>query len=169
VNEEYFEELDLAFSTRVTAPRPPVGPPVADDAPSDAIDWFSRPAPAPRDEAELPLAPLTPPAPPALIPPAPVSPAAQGVVATQRFPPLADAFAALLAAEQTSPTAAAAPVWPAATLAPGAAEDLVEQVTRRVLAQMSDRSVREAVSGIVSEVAERLVREEIERIKNGIS
>jgi hypothetical protein len=34
---------------------------------------------------------------------------------------------------------------------------------------MSDRSVRETVSDIVSQVAERLVREEIDRIKNSIS
>jgi hypothetical protein len=34
---------------------------------------------------------------------------------------------------------------------------------------MSDRTIRETVAGIVSQVAERLVREEIERIKNTIS
>ena len=35
-----------------------------------------------------------------------------------------------------------------------------------MLEQMSDRTVRETVAGIVSQVAERLVREEIERIKS---
>ena len=38
-------------------------------------------------------------------------------------------------------------------------------ITRRVLEQLSDRVVRETVASLVSEVAERLVREEIERIK----
>jgi hypothetical protein len=38
-----------------------------------------------------------------------------------------------------------------------------------VLDQVSDRSVRETVTDIVSKVAERLVREEIERIKKNIS
>ena len=46
--------------------------------------------------------------------------------------------------------------------------DLVEQVTRSVLEQLSDRIVRETVRDVVTEVAERLVREEIERIKNSI-
>ena len=36
----------------------------------------------------------------------------------------------------------------------------------RVLQRMSDTVVRETVTGIVSETAERLVQEEIERIKN---
>jgi predicted transcriptional regulator len=41
-------------------------------------------------------------------------------------------------------------------------EDVVDQVTRRVIDKLGDRSVRD----IVLEVAERLVREEIERIKS---
>ena len=41
-------------------------------------------------------------------------------------------------------------------------------MTRSVLEQLSDRVVRETVSDVVTEVAERLVREEIERIKSSI-
>jgi hypothetical protein len=37
----------------------------------------------------------------------------------------------------------------------------------RVLLRMSDRVVRETVSEIVSKTAERLVQEEIEKIKSG--
>jgi CheY-like chemotaxis protein len=167
VNEEYFEELDQAFATLVSAPKTPLRDFPSEDTPRESIDWFSRPAPTPGDEpAEPPAGPL----PPAAAPAAPAAvAAADPSPAAAAFPPLADAFAALLAAEQTSPTAAAAPVWPAARPAPVAADDLVEQVTRRVLNQMSDRSVRETVSDIVSQVAERLVREEIDRIKNSIS
>ncbi len=51
---------------------------------------------------------------------------------------------------------------------PIAADDLMEEVTRRVLERLSDRTVRETVTRIVSEIAERLVREEIERIKASI-
>ena len=47
-------------------------------------------------------------------------------------------------------------------------DDLVEQVTRRVLERLSDQIVRDTVSEIVSATAERLVREEIERIKSTI-
>jgi CheY-like chemotaxis protein len=84
-------------------------------------------------------------------------------------PPLGDAFAALLAAEQREPLPSIASGWPSAA-APTATvtEELVEQVTRRVLDRLSDRIVRETVADIVSKVAERLAREEIERIKASV-
>jgi len=84
------------------------------------------------------------------------------------LPPLSDAFAALLAAEQRDASPTAAPAWPAA---PRSADALVDQVARRVLEQMSahsDRVVRETVADLVSTIAERLVREEIDRIKASI-
>jgi CheY-like chemotaxis protein len=78
------------------------------------------------------------------------------------LPALADAFAALLAAdrEETVPgrSGSAGP----------ATDDLVEHVARRVLAHLSENVVRETVAGVVAEIAERLVREEIERIKASI-
>jgi CheY-like chemotaxis protein len=83
------------------------------------------------------------------------------------LPALAEAFAALLAAEHgASPPAPAA--WPAPATAP-IGDDVVNRVVERVLGQMSDRIVRETVTEIVSKVAERLVREEIERLKASIS
>lgn len=93
--------------------------------------------------------------------PAPAAPAS--------LPPLADAFAALLAAEQSAPPPTGRPSWPtpAASGAP-ITDELIDQVGRRVLDQLSDRIVRETVADIVSKVAERLVREEIERIKGSI-
>jgi hypothetical protein len=88
------------------------------------------------------------------------------------LPPLADAFAALLAAEQGHKLSADAHLWPASapSQAPPAAvsEALIESVTRRVLERLSDTVVREAVADIASKTAERLVREEIERIKASI-
>jgi CheY-like chemotaxis protein len=85
------------------------------------------------------------------------------------LPPLADAFAALLAAEQSTPASPDAPTWPASAPAgPAVTDDLIERITRRVLERLSDRVVRDTVSEIVSAVAERLVREEIERIKGAI-
>jgi CheY-like chemotaxis protein len=80
-------------------------------------------------------------------------------------PLLTVAFTALLAAEQNP----AAPRDPAAWLPPLAITDeIINRVTRRVLGQLSDRVVRETVSDLVLTVAERLVREEIERIKASI-
>jgi CheY-like chemotaxis protein len=160
VNEQYFEELDQAFST-LSAPKMPVREPVAEPA-TDAIDWFSRPAPA-----EPPPVHHAAPAPAAVA--AAPSARAESAAPAATFPPLADAFTALLAAEQVSPAAAVAPAWPAAAQPAAVNPDVVDEVTRRVLEQMSDRTIRETVAGIVSQVAERLVREEIERIKNSIS
>ncbi len=68
---------------------------------------------------------------------------------------LASAFSALLAAEHATP--AAAPAAPAE----GVSDAAIEEAVRRVLVRMTDEVVR----GIVHETAERLVREEIERIK----
>ena len=85
--------------------------------------------------------------------PAVAEPAA-GKAMTSAPPSLAEVFAALLAAEQGRPHAAPA-------MAPVLPDDLVDQVTRRVLDRIGDGVVRD----VVLDVAERLVREEIERIK----
>jgi CheY-like chemotaxis protein len=68
---------------------------------------------------------------------------------------LANAFSALLAAEQSRP-AAAASVAP-----PEIPTEVIEEAVRRILNQMTGEAVRQ----IVLETAERLIREEIERIK----
>ncbi len=94
--------------------------------------------------------------------PVPVPVAAQ-------FPTLSEAFAALLDAEQSGVPAGQAG-WPgsrgmSAALAP---DDLIERVTHDVLQRLSDRVVKETVADIVSSVAERMVRDEIDRIKANI-
>lgn len=87
-------------------------------------------------------------------------------------PALADAFAALLAAEQGqilrqsaghAPTAAGGASTPPGT--GGVNEAQIEDIVRKVLAQMTDQVVRQTVLPI----AERLVREEIDRVKKGTS
>jgi CheY-like chemotaxis protein len=191
VNDEYFDELDQAFATltasaqrrRERSPEPPA---------DEAIGWFSRtPSPAPPAEKSpsaedaaldawtvpVPKATTAPSADAASAPPSAASsatPAAGGQSATaasaplpasvSSFPRLADAFAALLAAEQASPPTAAAPVWPSAASA-AVSPAAIEEAARRVLQDMSRQAVRE----IVTEIAERLVREEIERIRKTIT
>jgi CheY-like chemotaxis protein len=77
------------------------------------------------------------------------------------LPALADAFAALLAAEKGG-TMLPGAAWPAAPLSPALVNDaMIEAITRRVLERLSDAVVRQTVS----DIAERLIREEIERIK----
>jgi CheY-like chemotaxis protein len=68
---------------------------------------------------------------------------------------LANAFSALLAAEQSRP-AAAASVAP-----PDVPVEVIEEAVRRILDRMTGETVRQ----VVLETAERLIREEIERIK----
>ena len=69
---------------------------------------------------------------------------------------LASAFSALLAAEHAAPAAPAQ-----AGASEGISDAALEEAVRRVLVRMTDEVVR----SIVHETAERLVREEIERIK----
>jgi hypothetical protein len=132
-------------------------PPIAAPAPADV------PPPAMvASEAQATYASLPPSAPAAVQTPQPAT-AASGHAAG--MPPLADAFAALLAEEQDEPVPAHVQLWPPATPAVASNDALVEEVTRRVLARLSDQVVRETVGEIVSRVAEQLVRQEIERIK----
>jgi CheY-like chemotaxis protein len=169
--DDYFDRLDAAFaslSSGASAPaRPSTASPAQDNPIAETIDWFSQKSGATAAPAQ---------------PPAPVLPAP---APRPSLPPLADAFAALLAAEQSAPASSAptaAPQWPAslpaAPFAPAAApavpaplvvtDDFVEQVTLRVLERLSDQVVRDTVTQIVTAIAERMVREEIERIKNTI-
>jgi CheY-like chemotaxis protein len=96
------------------------------------------------------------PEPPATRPP----PAAFAPVPPRAGFTMADAFGALLGAEQGEPAPALPEDWQ-----PAISDDLVEEVARRVVDQVADRVVRELAPDIVSRVAERLVREEIERLR----
>jgi CheY-like chemotaxis protein len=71
---------------------------------------------------------------------------------------MAGAFSALLAAERAQPASARAERTPIAV-----SESTVEEIVRRVFARMTDDAVRR----IVLETAERLIREELEKIGSG--
>jgi CheY-like chemotaxis protein len=176
--EQYFEELDKAFANLSLVPptMPDVEAPA--ESPSGATDepvQVSDPVESVLANAPVASALLTAPTEPAAVdataepaaPSRPIDPAAgDGSLAAR--PSLAEAFAALLAAERS----ANGQRGPTPTLVSSARsipnEDVIERVTRRVLEQMSDAVVREAVTNIVQTTAERLVREEIERIKSNI-
>jgi CheY-like chemotaxis protein len=76
-----------------------------------------------------------------------------------------DAFHALLAMEQGEPRPAARAQAAAPAAPVGITDELVDEVTRRVLERLSPNAARELVRQVVGEVAERLIREEIARIK----
>jgi CheY-like chemotaxis protein len=138
--DDYFDRLDKAFATLNTSLEP--------------RDTVRHAAPPPVSEApeshEAPEALETRQASDA--PKAPMS----------TTPGLADTFATLLAVEQGE--------LPASALLPpprAGDDELVDRIARRVVEQLGDRAVRDLAADIVSRTAERLVREEIERIKTG--
>jgi CheY-like chemotaxis protein len=187
--EAYFDHLDAAFSATpaeapvAAAPRPagdpiplsrrPAPSPAAPAPASEAragdpfADWDpdlhgdpSRPAPV-----DAPLAfparatpPAHAPTPAIAAPPA----AAPATPPPLQIPSLVEAFTALLSAEQkVGLTASAAAVPPTTSVGPAVTDEVIDTIAARVLARLSDES-RPAIL----DVAERLVREEIERIKS---
>ncbi|MEO7273768.1 MAG: response regulator [Vicinamibacterales bacterium] len=153
---DYLDRLDAAFAAMSTSPRP-IGQPAGegDDAPErkppvpspSAIARPHTPVPSP----SAIMRPETPvPSPSAIVRPAPPVEAA-----TPSFS-LSDAFVALLAAEQGRPLPNG-PVLPA----PVIADAQVDEIARRVATRLGDEPMRQAVL----DAAERLVREEIDRIK----
>ena len=97
--------------------------------------------------------PIERPAPPV---PRPTTPVPQ-VPASGSIPSLAEAFAMLLSAEQGRR------VSPSTVGSPAVSEETVEAIVQKVVDRMTDQAVRDTVL----DVAERLVREEIGRIKTG--
>ena len=145
--EDYFDRLDVALSTLNTAP-PPLEPVPAElrvertSAKATMGTAFEGAASSPN---------VAPPAKPS----SGVSAAAAVTGPTNGLPPLHEAFAALLSAERGQPLHPNGPTREAIT------DDVIEEVVRRVLARMSNESMRRAVL----DAAERMVREEIEKIK----
>jgi CheY-like chemotaxis protein len=170
--DETFASLDAQLSgsgarhpaarpaPRATATPPPIAPPVdlAVEPPVYEVDrdWFADPPEALEAEPIAPEHDTTPGAPdlpwhrtaPAA-PGAPLAPVAPGRVA--------DAFEALLAGEQSVPVARPAPV--------GVSDAVVDRIATRVAEQLSEGVFIDIVTQIVTVVAERLVREEIGRIR----
>ena len=164
----------LARKTR----QPEAAPPAAPAAPSHESVELASPAPPPGksdaledyfDRLDAALSTLNT-APPALEPvptelrveperrpePAPgPKPAPASFMPDASGTPLHEAFAALLSAERGQPIHPNGPTREAIT------EDVIEEVVRRVMSRMSSDAMRRAVL----DSAERMVREEIERIK----
>ncbi|HEY2434049.1 MAG TPA: response regulator [Vicinamibacterales bacterium] len=194
--EAYFDHLDAAFGATPDTPgaraanapipisRMPAAP--AGESPSRPNDPFAdwdpdlqgdptRPAgPQPPVAFPAPVVQPPPSAPPLhLVPsaaapapaPMPAPPVAAAGPAPIQIPSLAEAFTALLSAEQSlglSPSIATIPPLPSVEQgAPAVTEQMVDDITARVLARLGTES-RPAIL----DVAERLVREEIERIKS---
>ena len=146
--EDYFDRLDAALTTMNTAP--PALEPISsfakatEDKPSFAKAPEDRPSVVDASEGR-----------PAYAEAPPVLAAATPARSSTGLPPLHEAFAALLSAERGLPLHPNGPTREAIT------EDVIEEVVRRVMARMSNDTMRRAVL----DAAERMVREEIEKIK----
>ena len=165
---------DLAGDPARPAPREqPVAlaqKPVAPPAP-EPVPLVRAAAPPPRPEAPV----AAPPAPAASSIPSATSSSSTHSAPAPTPPPaatpsLVEAFAALLAAEERiglkPSTAAPAAPGPgdgeAPAITPVITDDMIDEITTRVLARLSDES-----RPVILDIAERVVREEIERIKRG--
>ena len=131
------------------------------------------PAPSPVEAPPVPIQVAVPPAPsapPQLVPPpAPVTPAVAASESISSRSIIADAFSALLAAEQGEPGATPVVRLSGNGSAPVVTDAMVDDVARRVIEKLalgSSDQMSAVVRQIVSDVAERLVREEIDRIRS---
>jgi CheY-like chemotaxis protein len=139
---------DEPTPTRAAAPLPPPPAPEVSAPPPEGgwLDEVRQAVPGLRPAEQRA---------PALTPPPPAAPqASESVPAT--MPSLSDAFGALLAAEQEQPQ-------PAAPAGAPVTDETIELVVQKVVERLTTAAVRETVT----DVAERLVREEIARIKSG--
>jgi CheY-like chemotaxis protein len=141
--EDYFDRLDAAFANLGAVPPKPVLEP--EDLGASLLELDEPPperSPAGAADAITGW-----------------DPDIAGDLAPARQPDLANAFAALLAAEQGTPLPAGAGLAAPTVIA----EETIEEIVRRVVDRMGDDAMRR----LVVETAERVVREEIDRIKRG--
>ena len=184
--DDYFDKLDAAFakmgSVKATVPSAPaesdqsvptldrvlampVAPPI--DLPVANPPVALTPLPAP-----IAAPPIEPPETPSTMAPAASGRSrkddanmASGVSRKSDRTVIADAFSALIALEQGEPGAKPVRLTTEAAQ-PVITDALIDEVARRVLERLAPDAAREVVVQVVSEIAERLVREEIARIRS---
>ena len=169
--DDYFQGLDAALAVLDSKPEArPSSPPELDEFRASDVPTLEKllgPSPSMREPsgagADAPYA-------------SPIAPSMTGAIASETStgdaapapPPgggnvILDAFHALLAMEQGEPLPAAAPR--PAPAAPTITDELVDEVARRVIERLAPNTARDLVRQVVADVAERLIREEIARIK----
>jgi CheY-like chemotaxis protein len=140
--EDYFDRLDAAFALMKTGPSSPTATSTPGESPLERSRPDASPSEPGEREAESGGAGAR---------------VERVMVPDGPAPSLAEAFAALLAAEQGQPFSAASRHPTPEPISESALEAIVE----RVVGRMAEQAVR----ATVMDVAERLVREEIDRIK----
>jgi CheY-like chemotaxis protein len=196
--DDYFDQLDVAFAnlantsaTRKPPPEPDIEPavglsyasPLADFEIADAVAGDDPGAPLPQASADKAAAfargladetsfITATPAERVIGVPSPDRSAEQTGRHERNdapLPSISETFAALLAAERNEPPAAHAPASPPRASPVSQLDDqTINRIAKLVAEQLSDRAIREIAGEIVAATAERLVRQEIERIKSTI-
>ena len=173
--DDYFNRLDAAFATLGNTATP-----LPDNAmAADSIETFGGRGVPTIDDVLAGASLRTPPAAPAspfgrVSPPSLEPPETAPTLAPAARPPavaqsgdrsgIADVFSLLFAIEQGEADPATIRISPPGASAP-VTDELVDQITRCVLERLAPGMARAVVADVVSEVAERLVREEIDRIR----
>jgi CheY-like chemotaxis protein len=145
----------------------PEPPPVFKPEPAPAFKPEPGPMfkPVPQPVFEPERTPLRPPGPrgePVPGPAALASPPEPGRVAGPVEPPAAESFADVAAAIAPPPTPGPPPSEAAAVSVP---VEMVEKIAQRVVAQISEKAVREIAWEVIPDLAEALIKQEIERLK----
>ena len=149
-------------------PAPPLATAAPPAAAAGAFQASAGPAApieqSPQASAGVPRAPVPPPVEPSVE--TDVALPAPGPVLVAEGSVLADAFAALLAAEQDSASPGSGAAGGRATSRRYTLPDeVVSDLVERVAGHLTDTYIRDRATGIVSEVAERLVHDEIARTR----
>jgi CheY-like chemotaxis protein len=154
----------VMFNVNQLPPTPPPPPPVVVPPPPIAEAPTLRPTPLPRVVAPAPIAPrieeLIPPPPPVSVyEPAPLE---EEEPALMPEPEEESSFLNVAPPAPAEPT----PAPPSAAAEVPVPVDMVSQIAQRVLAQISDKVVREIAWEVIPDMAEALIRKEIERLKS---
>jgi hypothetical protein len=153
------ESVDIDFDIETSAP-PPVAAPPSIPAATPAPSYVEGPAPG-----RVQGPPIEPPDATPTLTAAPPPPNVEG---TSGRSIIADAFSAMLAAEQGEPGAAMPRLAGNGSSSIAVTDTMIDDVARRVVQKLalgSSEQMQAMVREIVSSVAERLVREEIDRIR----
>jgi CheY-like chemotaxis protein len=142
VGGNYLDRLDAAFSVMSASPRPPSSPTPFEPPTTSTDVGKSAWNPQIVTNSGEPLQAA--------------NEGASGAETAGTTPSLSDAFVALLSAERGTPSGSSPPLPPVSL-----SDATLDEIARRVIARLGDESMRRAVL----DAAERLVKEEIDRIK----
>jgi hypothetical protein len=151
------EVLEAEPSPAFEPEPPPFAPEPAPEFEPGPAPFEPEPPPTPAPVREVP--PVPPPPPRVAAPPPFIAPPPEPRPAP---PPVAESFADV-ASEVAEP--ASPPPPPSEAAAVAVPVEMVEKIAQRVVAQISEKAVREIAWEVIPDLAEALIKQEIERLK----